>query len=233
MRSVTAILMCAALALPAYAADKPGNAPMTRLHIDSGTLYTKSGIPIKLTRADARIANGLKAAGGGNQKGGASNPDNDIVFLDTGIVSLSDDSLSKLLQSKVKDKGVEDLKVTTDKGQIKISGKMKKLIAVPMTIEGPATATPDGKIEMRTKEMKTAKLPIKGLADALGMNVSKVVGDSKGVKSEGDTIIFDPDELWGLPIHGFVTQVVVQQNGIVLHFGAPQRKNTRLAAAKR
>lgn len=199
---------------------------MTKLHIKSGTLYTKSGIPIQLTNANARIAGGLKP------EVGDKDGNKDVVFLDQGVVTLSDDSLSKLLQSKVKDKGVEDLKVTTDKGQIKITGKMKKLISVPMTIEGPASATSDGKIELHTKEVKTAKLPIKGLADALGLNVSKVVGDSKGVKSQGDTIIFDPDELWGLPIHGFVTQVVVQQNGIVLHFGAPERKNTRLASTR-
>lgn len=199
---------------------------MTKLRIKSGTLYTKSGIPIQLTNANARIAGGLKP------EVGDKDGNKDVVFLDQGVVTLSDDSLSKLLQSKVKDKGVEDLKVTTDKGQIKITGKMKKLISVPMTIEGPASATSDGKIELHTKEVKTAKLPIKGLADALGLNVSKVVGDSKGVKSQGDTIIFDPDELWGLPIHGFVTQVVVQQNGIVLHFGAPERKNTRLASTR-
>jgi len=222
--------MCGGLVVSALAADnKPAasNGQMTRLRIQSGMLYTKSGIPIKLSHATARIANGMKGSGGPKKE------DNDIVFLDSGLVSLSNDSLSKLLQSKVKDKGVEDLKVTTDKGQIKISGKMKKLIDVPMTIEGPTTATPDGKIELHTKTMKTARLPIKGLADALGMNVSDVVGNSKGVRADGDTIIFDPDELWGLPIHGFVTEVSVQANGIVLHFGASsQQRNTHVAAAK-
>ncbi len=235
MRFFATLLVCAGLGVFGFAADQPSNnGPMTRLRIDAGMLYTKSGIPIKLTHANARIRSGLKPAGDGKQSGGASNPENDVVLLDSGVVSLSDDSLTKLLREKVKDKGIEDLKVTTDKGQIKITGKVKKLIAVPMTIEGPATATSDGKIEMRTKEMKTAKLPIKGLADALGMNVSHVVGDSKGVKSEGDTIIFDPDELWGLPIHGFVTHVSVVQNGIVLHFGAaPQpKKTTRVASAR-
>lgn len=228
MRSLAAILTCALLCLPMWSADKPGSAPMSRLHIESGVLYTKSGIPIKLAHANARIAGGLKP------QVGDKDGNKDVVFLDEGVVTVSNDSLSRLLQSKLRGKGVEDLKVTTDKGQIKISGKMKKLIAVPMTIEGPATATADGKIELHTKEMKTAKLPIKGLADALGMNVSHVVGDAKGVKSQGDTIIFDPDELWGLPIHGFVTKVSVMQDGIVLHFGAPQqRKNTRLAEAGR
>lgn len=212
--------------------DAPSNAnkgAMTRLHINSGVLYTKSGIPIRLSRATARIANGMKGSGGPKKQ------DNDIVFLDSGVVSLSDDSLTKLLQSKVEGKGIEDLHVTSDKGQIKISGKMKKVVSVPVTIEGPATATPDGKIELHTKTEKASVLPIKGLADALGMSVNKVVGNkAKGVKAEGDNaIIFDPDELWGLPIHGFVTQVTVQKNGITLHFGAPQQHGGTRVASER
>ena len=199
---------------------------MTRLRIDSGMLYTRSGIPIHLSHANARIAPGLHATGSDGKKS-QNDGDNKIVFLDSGQVGLSNDSLTKLMNSKIQGKGIDDLKVTTDNGKMKISGKMKKVVSVPVTIEGPASATPDGKIELLTRTEKAGFLPIKGLADALGMSINKVVGDkAKGVKADGDNaIIFDPDELWGLPVHGLVTRVVVQKNGILLIFGAPSHSS--------
>jgi len=219
MRFLTFFLLCGSLF--AFAQAPAGNnSSMTRLQINDGVLYTRSGIPMHLSHAVARIAPGLKAAGSANHDGNKKD-DEKIVFLDSGRVGLSNDSLTKLMNSKIQGKGIEDLKVTTDNGQVKISGKMKKIISVPVTIEGPAVATPDGKIELRTKSMKTAKLPIKGLADALGMNVQHIVGDkAKGVRAErDDSIIFEPDELWNLPIHGTVTRVIVERDGLLLIFG--------------
>ena len=208
---------------------------MTRLHIDSGTLYTRSGIPIHISHANARIAPGLHATGTDGNKS-RNDGDNKVVFLDSGRVDLSNDSLTKLMNSKIQGKGIDDLKVTTDNGKIKISGKMKKVISVPVTIEGPASATADGKIELHTRKEKAGFLPIKGLADALGMSINdKVIGNkAKGVKADGDdSIIFDPDELWGLPIHGTVTRVLVQRGGLLLVFGTLSRPAThQIASAK-
>lgn len=230
MRFLTAVLFCALVSV----AQSPSanNGQMTRLQIESGMLYTRSGIPIHLSHAQARIAPGMRATGSdGHQKQNGN--DNKIVFLDSGRVGLTNDSLTKLMQTKVQGKGIEDLKVTTEKGQIKITGKVKKVVALPVVLEGPAVATPDGKIELRARKMKAAMLP-KGLTDALGMNVKHVVGDkAKGVHAEDDdSLVFDPDELWNLPIHGFVTRVIVQANGLLLIFGPPPSGGHQLASAK-
>ena len=216
------MLLCATLC--GFAQAPPGNAPMTRLIINDGTLFTRSGIPMHLSHAIARIAPGMHATASDGHTS-KNDHDNKIVFLDSGRVGLSNDSLTKLMNSKIQGKGIDDLKVTTEHGQMKISGKMKKIISVPVSIEGPATATPDGKIELRTRTEKAGFLPIKGLADALGMSVNKVVGNkAKGVKADGDnSIVFDPDELWNLPIHGTVTKVVVQRDGLLLIFGPLRR----------
>ena len=230
MRSFVLVFLCASLSAFGQSAP-PGN--MTRLQIESGMLYTRSGIPIHLSHANARIAPGMRATASDGHESKNGN-DNKIVFLDSGRVGLTNDSLTKLMQSKVQGKGIEDLKVTTENNQIKITGKMKKVISVPVMIEGPAVATSDGKIELHTRKMKAASLP-KGLTDALGMNVKHVVGDkAKGVHAEDDdSLIFDPDELWGLPIHGFVTRVLVERNGLLLIFGPqPHQSGHQLASAK-
>ena len=198
---------------------------MTRLIITSGTLYTRSGIPMHLSHAVARIARGLQPVAGDGKS---------VVFLDSGQVGLTNDSMGKLLNTKFKDGSVSDLSVKTHDNKIKISGKMKKVISLPVAIEGPLNVTPDGKLELRTTSMKTGKLPIKGLADALGMNVSHIVGsNAKGVSAGGDTLIFDPDELWGLPVHGHLVRVLIQQNGLVLIFGSSApAANQHLASAR-
>jgi hypothetical protein len=198
---------------------------MTRLVINSGTLYTRSGVPLHLAHAVALVAKGMQPIPGDGKA---------VVVLNSGQVSVTSDSLGKLMRTKLQGKGIEDLSITTDANKVKISGKMKKIVKVPITIEGPLDVTPDGKIELRTTSMKTAKLPIKGLADALGMNVSHIVGNNaNGVKSEGDTLIFDPDELWGLPVHGHLVKAVVQSNGLLLVFGAPPPPAGRHMAAAR
>ena len=222
MRLVLILLLCASAVVRAQAPS--GNVPMTRLQINDGVLYTRSGIPIHLSHAMARIAPGMHATASDGHTS-KNDGDNKIVFLDSGRVGISNDSLTKLMNTKIQGKGIEDLKVTTDKGQVKISGKMKKVISLPVTIEGPCTATPDGKIELHTRKMKTGKLPIKGLADALGMNIQHVVGNkAKGVHAAADdSITFEPDELWNLPIHGTVTRVLVEKAGLVLIFGPLRR----------
>ena len=232
MRLFTTLFLCAAVSV--FAQAPPNSGHMTRLVIDSGVLYTRSGIPIRLSHANARIAPGMHATSSNGQTSSNAN-ENKIVFLDSGRVILSDDSLTKLMNSKVQGKGIEDLKVTTADGQVKITGKMKKVVAVPITIQGPASVTQDGKIDLHTRTEKASFLPIKGLADALGMSVSKVVGNkAKGVKAEGDNdIIFDPDELWGIPIHGSVTRVQVEKDGLVLTFGSqPRAARTHMASAR-
>ena len=209
----------------ALAQDSAPAGAMTRLVIDSGTLYTRSGIPMHLSHAVALIAKGMQPIPGDGKA---------VVLLNSGQVSVTSDSLSKLMRAKLQGKGIDDLSIATNGNKIKISGKVKKIVKVPITIEGPLDVTSDGKLEMRTTSMKAAKLPFKGFADALGMNISHIVGnDKKGVKSEGDTLIFDPDELWGLPVHGHLVRALVQKNGLLLVFGPPASPAGRRMAAVR
>jgi hypothetical protein len=114
---------------------------------------------------------------------------------------------------------------------VKITGTSKKSLSVPFTIEGPLALTPDGQIRLETKKIQVAKLP--GLAGLLGMDPQKMLGGSptKGVKTEKDAITFDPDLLWGLPVHGKVTRLAYEKSGLLLVFG--DTKPAKKAAGKR
>lgn len=204
-------------------AQQPAKKKPSRLYIAGGTLYTSSGVPIVLHGVDALISPGAKPDG---------NMDGKVVLIDRGTIGLTYDALTKLLNQKLQGGKIDDLKVTSEKGQIKINGKVHKVIPVPFEVKGPVTVTSDGKLDLHASTEKAAKLPISGIADALGLNMQKVVGDKKGVNSHGQDVVFDPDELWGLPIHSHVTAARVEAKELVLVVGKTDRKAKKLASAR-
>lgn len=225
MRLFAALLLAFA-SLASLCAAQAGKQP-SRLHIAGGTLYTSSGTPILLHGVDALIAPGGKPE---PSMGGK------MVLIDRGVIGLTYDALTRLLNKKLQGGKIEDLKVTTENGQIKINGKVHKGVAIPFEVKGPVTVTSDGKLDLHASTEKAAKLPISGIADALGLNMQKMVGQKKGVNSKGQDIVFDPDELWGLPIHSHVTAARVEAKELVLVVGnpAPRRvpkKQVRTASA--
>jgi hypothetical protein len=74
---------------------------------------------------------------------------------------------------------------------------------------------------------------MKGLADMLGMDPGKVVGNDpqKGLQATKNDILMDPAELWGMSVRGKLTAVKVVNNGLLLVYGsAPthEKKTARL-----
>lgn len=218
MRLVVPCLI-ALLSSALLAADTPNNSqsskPSTRLDIASGTLISGSGAPIEVRSFKTTIEKGENHPGRNKEE--KSGPT--VVTIASGTAFLTVDSLSKLLNSKFGERGLQDIKVSEDKGRVKITGTAKKKVSVPFTIEGPITLAPNGFIRLGTEKVQVAKLP--GLADLLGVKPDKLVGDGsvKGVKAEKDAILFDPDLLWGLPVHGRVTRLAFNGKGLLLVFG--------------
>ncbi len=245
--ALTAIF-CLTLLLPwSTAAEQQGETkgrPST-LRIESGTLVTSAGIPIGLQHVDVKIVGSKKPEQDGKdkqdgqdeKKSGDDKKDSknetaksEAITIETGTVVLKSNSLTRLLNQKVGKNGkLEDLKVTTDKSknEVHITGKAKKVIGVPFELKGPVKATPNGQIQLDATSVKAADIP--GLAQLLGLTVQKAAGThaAKGVKTETNTIVFNPDQLWGLPVHGFVRQAHVEQDGLVLLFGQPGQNSPK------
>ncbi len=199
------------------------NKQPSRLNIASGVLVSGSGAPIEVRSLKATILDD----GHDKQK--------KVVTIASGTAFISNDGLGTLLNSKLEQRGLENIKISNDHGQVKITGSAKKAVSLPLTIEGPIALTPQGFIRLSTREIKLANLP--GLADLLGIKPDKIVGDGsvKGVQAEKDAIIFDPDLLWGLPVHGKVTRLAFNQKGLLLVFGEqkePPSKRTTTTAAR-
>ena len=64
---------------------------------------------------------------------------------------------------------VSDLSIETQPDKVVLKGKVKKLIELPFTIEGPVTT--DGRnLDLQAKSVKALGIPIEGLLDALAKN---------------------------------------------------------------
>ena len=236
-RKRTSWTMCAALAfvasclIPATSGNtgssKPvaGNLEGRRLYIQTGTLFTKDGVPVDLSKFDAEIQSDAE------QKAGAPSDNNHIkgVLVRSGTAFVRASDLGKLLQTHVPKDKISDLTVATSNNQLRLSGKLKKAIPLNFEIKGPLNLTSDGMLALHESSMKIDKLPLKGLADALGLNAASVAADgsSKGIKAEKDQLIFDPNLLWGMSVRGKLTAVKVTNDGLLLSYGIAHRAGQR------
>ncbi len=201
-----------------------------RLIIHSGTLFTKDGVPINLSGFDSEIESAKPAQGGAN---GAPRQIEDVIVR-SGSAFIRAQDLSKLLKSHIKNDKLKDLALETEGNEIIISGHLKKAIPVHFEIKGPVSLTQEGFIDLHESSMKIDKLPMKGLADMLGMNPGNVVGKQpgKGLQATKTDVLMDPAELWGMSVHGKLASVKVVNNGLMLVYGsAPthEKKTARLS----
>lgn len=157
------------------------------------------------------------------------------MIVRSGSAFVRAQDLSKLLKTHIKNDKLSDLAVETAGDEMKISGHLKKAIPIHFEIKGPVSLTQAGLIDLHESSMKVDKLPMKGLAEMLGMDPGNVVGKdpSKGLQATKNDIFMDPAELWGMSVHGKLTTVKVVNNGLMLVYGsAPthEKKTARLHA---
>ena len=190
----------------------------SHLHVDSGELLSASGLPIHVSHFDAIV--------GGDQKpqpnDGGKKP---VVTIHDGVAFLTRNALTKLLNSHLAGGSIKDLSVETQANKVTIKGKAHKIVEVPFKIEGPVTATSDGMIRLQVSDEHAAHLP-QALTNAFGFDdLRKMIGSSAshGVKADKNSVTFDPDLMWGLPIHGRVTRATTSEKGLTLTFGPDVR----------
>ena len=174
--------------------------------------------------------------------GGPANLDvNDsyVVEVDGGEVALGEASLNALMNEHVfvgHDPPVKDLEITVAEGVVKQKGKLDKKIDIPFKTKGTVDATPDGKIRVHAKSIKSLGLPVKGLMKVLGIEMDDMlkIESGHGVTVDDNDFIIDPSELLPPPkIRGKVTSVRVEGDEIVQTFGAGAAQRIRPAAASK
>ena len=140
-------------------------------------------------------------------------------------IGMDPQSLANVLNTNVfsgNDAPLKGLAISIENGRLKIKGKLHKKGDITFETEGQLSATPDGKIRLHAEKIKAAHLPVKGLMDLVGLDISDLIKSGKvhGVQAEKDDLILDPGEILPLPrITGHVTSIRLEPNNIVQVFG--------------
>ena len=165
--------------------------------------------------------------------------DSYVVEVDCGEVAIDEASLNAIMNEHVfvgHDAPVKHLEITVEDGLLKQKGKLDKKIDIPFKTKGTVDVTPDGKIRVHAKSIKSLGLPVKGLMKALGIEMDDMLKmeGGHGVTVDDNDFIIDPTEVLPPPkLRGRATAVRIEGDSIVQTFGAGAGARLKPAAASR
>ena len=151
--------------------------------------------------------------------------DSFTVRIDSAEMAMSANSLANVLNEYVfakPDAPLKQVSIQVDSSRLKIKGKLHSKGDVPFEAEGQLSASSDGKIRLHTQKVRALHIPVKGLMDLLGINISGLIrnGKVRGMEADKDDLILDPATLLPPPhIAGRVTAVRLDKDDIVQVFG--------------
>lgn len=158
--------------------------------------------------------------------------DSDSFFVDadSAVITVSPASLSALMNSYVfayKGAPVKNVTTTISGGRLIQKGTIHKGVDLPFEIDGSVYATKEGKLGLHAASIKAAGLPVKGLLDFLGKDVSSLIhaNQGRGIETRADDIILAPEKLTPPPhIHGRVRRAGLSDGRLLIVFdsGRPQ-----------
>jgi hypothetical protein len=147
------------------------------------------------------------------------------IHIDTAEIAISPQDLANLLNQFVFSRPgspLSGISVTMLANEhLSVKGRLKDKGNIPFETQGALVAAPDGKLRLRAERVKALKIPVKGLMDALGIEVDNLIksGQVPGVAADGNDLIFDLEQMLPAPrIEGRVTNVRVESNTIVQTF---------------
>jgi hypothetical protein len=148
-----------------------------------------------------------------------------VLHVDAADMALTTQAMSNILNDHVfasPDAPLKGISITTSGNILKIRGKLHSKGDIPFEEEGSLSLTPEGEIRVHSNRVRAAHLPVKGLMDLLGVNISDLISTSKvhGVRADKDDLLINPGEILPLPkIEGRLTSLELRGNTIAEHFG--------------
>ena len=122
------------------------------------------------------------------------------LALSSAEISISCDALARVLNQNVlsaSNSPIKDLTIESKNNQLVIKGKLPQKGDVSFETTGVLTVEGDGRIRLHTEHLKAAHLPVKGLLDLLGVDITGMINTKKieGISAEKDDLILDPEQI--------------------------------------
>jgi hypothetical protein len=119
------------------------------------------------------------------------------------------------------------LSISVEKGHLKVKGKLHDKGDIPFETEGVLIPAADGKIRLHSERIKAMHLPVKGLMDLFGIDLSRLIQEGKvpGVGAQEDDLILDLEQILPPPhMEGKVVSVRMEGEKIIQIFGSSDTK---------
>ncbi len=151
------------------------------------------------------------------------------IKVDAGKMSIRAEELGRVLNKYVfagADAPMTGLSVTIENQRLKVKGRLRKG-GIPFEMTGNVTATADGKILLKSEEIKALHLPVKGLMNLFGVDLSDLIKSGKvpGVEAGEDSLVLDLAKILPPPhLRGKITAIHAKGDGLLVIFGEPGRK---------
>ncbi len=148
-----------------------------------------------------------------------------VVEVDAGETAIDQAALNTLMNKYVfgdEKAPIKDLDIKVEDGLVKEKGKLDKKIDIPFKVKGAVDVTPDGKLRIHAKSVKSLGLPIKPLMKLFGIEMDDIVKmpPGHGVTVDDNDFIIDPQQMMPPPrMRGHITAVRIEGDEIVQTFG--------------
>jgi hypothetical protein len=233
MRAPRLGLIAAVLLLPALVAAVPAQArSRSRATAPRGVEVDMRNVDLHMTSDVTLRVRTLRGRFVPTRAGGVANLDDSdsyVVAVDSGETAIGEASLNALMNEHVFARSayhgkppIKNLEIQVEDGVLKQKGKLDKKIDLPFSVKGAVEATPDGKIRVHAKSIKSLGLPVKGLMKLLGIEMDDMlkVEPGHGLTVDDNDFIIDPQTMLPPPhLQGRITSVRIEGDEIVQVFG--------------
>ena len=151
------------------------------------------------------------------------------VYVDSGEIAIDLASLNALMARSMGGgkSNVDGLKVSLEDGRLRQRGVIDSAINVPFKATSEVSATPDGRIRVSTRSVRSFGLPMKPVMKLFGFEMDDLVKvkPGSGVEVHGNDLIVDPAVVIPAPsVRGRLTAVRIEGNRMVQTFGKGQER---------
>jgi len=155
------------------------------------------------------------------------------IRIDAAEIAISTANVANVLNSYVFARPhtpLTSISVAIENGRLKVKGKLHDKGDIPFEANGIVSATPDGKVRVHGEKIKALHVPVKGLMDLFGVDVSDLIQTGKvpGVEAQENDLILDLERILPPPhMEGKVTAIRVEDGTIVETFGGSAKNTAR------
>lgn len=158
-----------------------------------------------------------------------NDPASFMVATDAAEIRMSTAQLSALMNDWLLRSPKAQLKrvrIEAQGNSLMIHGTLRKGVHIPFTAAADVGVTNDNRIRFTVRRVKAAEVPVKGLMNALGLNMDDMVSQKglQGMSVDKDSFLIDPQTAFPAPqMRAKVKSVRITGQSLVIELGAGSR----------